>query len=68
MHRDDDRGIAVTELPVTSPLADLEETSSDECLDNLGPAYNGKRRIQAEIWNVVTIGWLRSNGSFSSSK
>jgi hypothetical protein len=49
-------------------LADLEETSSDECIDNLGPAYNGERWVHAESWNVVTIGWLRSNGSFSSSK
>ena len=68
MHRDDDRGIAVTELSVASSLADLEETSSDECIDNLGPAYNGERWVHAESWNVVTIGWLRSNGSFSSSK
>jgi len=56
VHRDDDRGIAVTELPVTSPLADLEETSSDECLDNLGPAHDRERRIQAESWNVMTVG------------
>lgn len=53
---------------MASSLADLNETSSDQCLDNLDPAYDRGRRIQAESWNVVTIGWLRSNGSFSSSK
>jgi len=56
VHQHDDRGIAMTELPVTSSLADLGETSSDKCLDNLGPTYDGERRIQAESWNVVTVG------------
>ena len=56
MHRDDDRGIAVTELYVTTSLTDFDEARNDERLDNLGSAYDREGRIQAESWNVVTVG------------
>lgn len=31
-------------------------------------AGDRERWVHAESWNVVTIGWARSSGSFSSSK
>ena len=56
MHRHDDRGITISKLYVTTSLTDFDEARNDECLDNLGPAHDGERRIQAESWNVVTVG------------
>ena len=56
MHWNNDRRLTSAELPVASSLTDLDETSSNECRDNLGSTYDRERRIQAESWNVVTVG------------
>jgi hypothetical protein len=53
---------------VTTPLADFNEAHTGECLDRICSADDREWRVHAVSWNVMTIGWFRSNGSFSSSK
>ena len=56
MHRHDHRCRTSPQLAMAPSLTDVNEAGTDECLDNLGPSYDGERRIQAESWNVVTVG------------
>ena len=68
VQRNDDGQVCLAQLHVTSALTDSRESSVDERVDRICSADDRERRVHAESWNVVTIGWLRSNGSFSSSK
>lgn len=56
MHRHDDRGFTISKLHVTTSLTDFDEARDDECLDHISTADDRERRVQADSWNVVTVG------------
>lgn len=68
MQRNDDDQMCLAQLHVTSALTNTHESRFDKRVDRICSADDRERWVHAESWNVVTIGWLSSTGSFSSSK
>ena len=67
-HRHNHIRTTLTSLAMVRSLTEFIKAHTDERVDRIYSADDRECRVRAESWNVVTIGWLRSNGSFSSSK